>query len=95
VITQVEAASGNECPVKVIPNPANRYVQLSLMENNLPRSVKLFDANGRLLIQMDDFNGGEAKINIQDLAEGIYYLKVVFAHSAQMLKLVKISNREN
>jgi len=92
VITGIEAVSSNDYPVKVLPNPTSDFVRLMVPENQKPMSVKLFDANGRLLIQLNEFKGPETKINLQDFAEGIYFLEVVFAHSSEVLKIVKFSN---
>ena len=92
VISGVEDFLPAEHSVKVTPNPASDFAKLSVSDGQKPVSVKLFDVDGRLTVQMKDFRTKEIDINLHNLSEGIYFLEVVFAHSSQTLKLVKLSN---
>ncbi len=92
MITGFEEVLSNDSPVKVIPNPTSGFARLSISNEQKPISVKLLDVDGRLIFYMKDFRDKEIDINFQNLSEGIYFLEVVFAHSSEVLKIVKLSD---
>jgi hypothetical protein len=75
--------------LKLWPNPALDYVQVSLPDvNELITHVDIYDLQGRVVSQvsLQDFSGG--KINIQQLMPGIYLLSATSAKGVYTQKLV-------
>lgn len=76
-----EELSHNE--FKVFPNPTRDVInmQANLLENgNI--TIKLFDAQGRVLISKDwriDTSHEEKQLNLQDFASGQYILHVIYS----------------
>jgi hypothetical protein len=72
------------------PNPANNLVSLKLKGYNLTdeKTVIILDATGRVLMQQA-FTGNQTNINITDLYQGIYVVKVISKNGITESKLIK------
>ena len=88
-----QTLAGNE--IKLYPNPANSDTKLYLELNNSSNvSIQIIDLNGRLV--NDVFNNkmsvGSYNIdinNLDNLATGVYYVKVRLDNNETFLPLVK------
>ena len=88
-----QTLAGNE--IKLYPNPANSFTKLYLeLNNSYNVSIQIIDINGRLVD--DVFNNkmsvGSYNIdlnNVDDLANGVYYLKVRLDNNETFLPLIK------
>jgi hypothetical protein len=60
---------------QITPIPANQYLKVISKNEDLLKQIKLFDINGRMLIQQT-VNTKEAIVNVSDLASGIYFIEV-------------------
>lgn len=69
-------------PVKIIPNPASRIIEVTGINN--VKSVKIFDNSGRLLL-----NCIEKTIDISALPNGVYFVSVVSNSGIANLSLLK------
>jgi chitodextrinase len=72
--------------VIVYPNPANDYIFVNA-ESNENLRVDIYDIEGRLL-NTEIVRGGNQKIDVQNLPEGLYLVKV---SNNQMNKVFKLS----
>jgi hypothetical protein len=72
------------------PNPANNLVSLKLKGYNLAdeKTVIILDATGRVLMQQA-FTGNQTNINIAELYQGIYLVKVISKNGITESKLIK------
>ena len=82
---------GNDVSVKMYPNPTN--TQTKLVVNGISGDVKivLSDARGRILrtINTEAIEGSlEQVIDVNDLAEGIYYIRIQNADINRTQKLI-------
>ena len=82
---------GNDVSVKMYPNPTN--TQTKLVVNGISDDVKivLSDARGRILrtINTEAIEGSlEQVIDVNDLAEGIYYIRIQNADINKTQKLI-------
>ena len=82
---------GNDVSVKMYPNPTN--TQTKLVVNGISGDVKivLSDARGRILrtINTEAIEGSlEQVIDVNDLAEGIYYIRIQNADINKTQKLI-------
>lgn len=72
--------------VRVYPNPAQDFVKIQ-SENNM-QSVELYDLRGRL-IRNEVVDIQKYEMNINDLAKGIYLLKIKTNNTTETIRLVK------
>ena len=65
--------------VKLWPNPANsNWIHIALTENNQPTSMSIFDVQGRKILELYiDNSRREYKMDISELSNGIYFLRIV------------------
>ena len=56
------------------PNPASQFIQIEVSEGSILK-ISLYDGFGKLVYHLDDINYNKAKIDLTDLAAGIYYLQ--------------------
>lgn len=75
--------------VDFYPNPVNDKLFLNL-KNGAEYTIDVFDLNGKLLIQ-DKINGNENSnyLNVQELPQGVYTVRVLRSESAQVFKFIK------
>lgn len=73
--------------VKAIPNPVAS--RLNLESSSEITSVKVYNLSGQLLLDLSGFTG-KPEVDMQNLAQGIYLLKVTAANNAvTTLKVIK------
>lgn len=73
--------------VKAIPNPVAS--RLSLESSSEITSVKVYNLSGQLLLDLSGFTG-KPEVDMQNLAQGIYLVKVTAANNAvTTLKVIK------
>ena len=75
--TNVGISSWMENSVKVFPNPANDFVNVQCTMHNVQMSADLhvFDVYGKL-VQTVPMTGETTAINVTDLADGMYFVRV-------------------
>lgn len=91
-------ASGNpfqdDPGLTVYPNPASEQLNVRLQSGNpIAPQIRILDLTGKVVLEFDDpFSlSGEnfrASIDISDLSNGIYFVKVVQGDKAYTKKLV-------
>ena len=92
--TGVLELGANNASFNVYPNPAIDNVTLKMNgSKNLDVTLELYDISGKLIIKQNasfSKDKSEQKLNISNIANGIYSLKVVSKQgSSQSLKIVK------
>jgi len=71
----------------VFPNPSNDFVNISATKK-ITR-IEIVDAQGRLIKSTNE-NSSEVKIDVSDLAKGIYFLKVLDENSnSETFRLIR------
>jgi len=68
----------NKSEITVYPNPAQYYLQLNLQNSkaNYPIVLKIIDNNGKI-VKYAKSNSSISKIDIKNLANGLYYIQIV------------------
>lgn len=72
----------------VFPNPANQSISFKNIENEIFNSLAIYNLQGGKMYEQHNVDLKNA-INIENLAPGIYYLKLVNNTSAEQIKFVK------
>jgi len=80
--------------ISIFPNPVKDELTVrSDLQDGIVR-LELYDLHGRILDQKECGKiGAEEKLNLSNVADGIYFLKVYTSHSIQSVRLVKAGNR--
>lgn len=74
--------------IVVSPNPANNFIYVDGLKENISANVSITDANGRALLTTKT-NQSSNKINIQNLPAGIYYINIIQNEKSIKQKFVK------
>ncbi|MFP9097600.1 T9SS type A sorting domain-containing protein [Flavobacterium sp. RHBU_24] len=73
----------------VLPNPAVTEVTIANKDNTLIKSIAITDMNGRTVKSLTVNGLAEAKINIADLASGIYMFRIASESGVTTKKVIK------
>lgn len=72
--------------INVWPNPAQEYIDISAPDNIL--KIELSDQSGRVVFRQESIDARQTRINLQELATGIYHIKVFQSESVSTQKLI-------
>jgi len=86
-ITAVAQQTENTNSPNVFPNPASSQIQIHT-SNAITQPYSIYDMTGQLL-QMGMTSGNETIVNVTELPEGIYFIRVGKNEMMQTLKFVK------
>lgn len=77
-VLRTSVAKLNEAGLKAWPNPSNGLVNIALDgSNELIENISIINANGQLVaLSKADINGNSATLNFDQLAAGVYMVKV-------------------
>jgi len=73
--------------VSIFPNPANDYLNIS-GSNEPIESIQIFDSSGKLVKSQIIGQATEATISLQDIEQGIYFVRIQFTSGATNSKVV-------
>ncbi len=62
-------------PFDIYPNPANNYIHISATNNERIGTVGIYNTGGQLLKEVSAL-GNETSINLENLAVGIYFIRI-------------------
>ena len=80
----------NSFTIKVLGNPANNVLPLQLSSSNQKISIRIVDANGKLMRNQQTINGnGIVTLSIHELKSGMYTLIAESMDERKIIKFVK------
>ena len=86
ITTGISDETNTGKPVNVFPNPASSLLNIEVQE---PVDIKLSDIIGRdIIFQKSLLGGNRNEINIQDIPNGIYFLKIFNSAFSTTRKIV-------
>ncbi|MGV3698115.1 T9SS type A sorting domain-containing protein [Flavobacterium sp.] len=90
-VTETLGMSGNELNSRfsVFPNPAQNTVTISNSIDAAIGQIDLSDLNGRIIKTIKIANLTETQLNLSDISQGIYMLKIVSDKGTLIKKIVK------
>lgn len=62
--------------IAVYPNPASHWAEASFQDGSEIRSYKLFDANGRLVMEQQGLSEQKLRLNTSALKSGLYFISI-------------------
>jgi hypothetical protein len=87
ICTGLDALSGNIKGLSVYPNPSNGVFAIELL-NGLNKTIEVTDVTGRVVLTQSSLDD-KMNVNINTLANGVYYLKVKSDNAVDVIKVVK------
>jgi PKD repeat protein len=85
--------AGEMYSLNIYPNPFNKHTLIKLyMSEKSQVKIELINTLGKVIRKMTDteLSSGEHKLEISDIAAGIYYLKVTSGESTRTFKLISV-----
>jgi hypothetical protein len=93
VVTDTESISEQNLAIKVFPNPAKDFLNVAIPLQNQPRTIKisLLNSNGQVLqsIENQSVTVETFVIDVHNLSEGMYFLRVLDGEKIKTVKVVK------
>lgn len=74
--------------IAVYPNPANSYIYVVGLKQDVQNNISITDINGKTVLTATT-NQSSTKINIQNLASGVYYINIIQNGNSFKQKFVK------
>jgi len=74
--------------VNLFPNPAEKEITLTWLDNQKIVSIKIIDGIGKELIGLDNLQNTSETINISDLPAGLYFVEVTSRKNLVYKKLI-------
>jgi len=89
VANQVYVIKDSDFEIKIFPNPANYFVNISTTaEENITMKYSLYDINGREIIT-DVMSSNLEQVNVSTLKSGTYFLRVCNTNQTYTYKILK------
>lgn len=86
--TGIEDLFASNSQLSVYPNPNKGEFSVELKDGRVHR-IEVTDVSGRILISQPGEETGKTPLNIQELASGIYYVKVLTETRSEVIKVIK------
>lgn len=90
---KVEVSTGinelNSDNISVYPNPTNDILNLSFNQNTTVEQITIADLQGKVVYYSNTMKKGSTKINISDLANGLYMLTIQTNNGVNVHKVMK------
>lgn len=74
---------------KVYPNPANNELMIQFVNNNKASLIRLIDLTGNELLVIDNNSLSELKLDISNLATGMYLLQMQNEQGNRVVEIIK------
>ena len=81
-----------EKDVKLFPNPVNDQLALRLEETLHEFTIEIADANGRIVFLNKFTQSHEVKMDVSELANGMYFLRLIAGDQAEVVRFLRIQD---
>ena len=79
----------NENTLSVYPNPASENITINYTSSSKNTSLKIYDATGRLVKNMENIKSGESTINISELESGLFLINLQDGNNSITKRFIK------
>ncbi|UKN00962.1 T9SS type A sorting domain-containing protein [Paracrocinitomix mangrovi] len=79
----------NEVLLFVYPNPVVDIVKIQLVNPGTDTQVQLVDVNGKLITQISNITQDLMQVDMSELADGVYFIRVINNKNVQDVKVIK------
>lgn len=79
-----------ENSVYIYPNPTNDIINIAIGFNEIS-TIEVYDIMGKAVVSENDFStsNGEIQLNLSELSEGIYFLKITANNQSIIKRIIK------
>ena len=91
-VTQIILGTTNfalDSQFSVFPNPTKNILNVTNSINASIQNIELSDLNGRVVKNVNFTNGNETQINISDISQGVYLMKIISSQGTLVKKVIK------
>jgi len=74
--------------VRVFPNPASDFIQVTLPANSADATAGLYDLSGKLLISWNLNGSSQARLEVKEINTGLYILRIENGNSVTNTKIM-------
>ncbi|MCQ2271025.1 MAG: fibronectin type III domain-containing protein [Bacteroidales bacterium] len=74
--------------INLMPNPADKYIELTVNSNVLVKEAVIYNAFGQM-IQMVQLTDNHARINLDNYASGMYFVRIAGDNAVATKKFIK------
>lgn len=75
--------------IRLLPNPAERAIQIEINDTRLPENIDLLNLQGQVLLHRDIHSLSDLEIDIQHLPAGTYLARIAWGDALVMKKFIK------
>jgi len=73
----------------IFPNPAHVFITVEQTGNNPVQEILIFSADGKVMLNEKLSQSGNRQISVAHLANGIYFMKLIFQNQVQTIPFIK------
>lgn len=77
--------------ISIYPNPTNEILTINLKSNLSTYKIELFDTNGNNIYVETLNNNSINKINLKDIVDGLYFIKLEYDNKIYTQKIIRLS----
>lgn len=85
----INDAAQDENELSIYPNPASENITINITSTSKNVSVKIYDATGRMVKNMENVKSGENTINVSELENGLYLLNLQDGNNSVTKRFIK------
>jgi hypothetical protein len=85
--TGISEEKGSENNITVFPNPTNNIATINLSEKE-NYIIQLYDVTGKILINVKSSNTTSYHLNLENITQGIYFLKIIGSNNNTITKKI-------
>jgi PKD repeat protein len=85
-VSGIKSVEKNE--IALMPNPARNSVSIQLPKISVNVFIEVYDAMGKIILSKNAANTGEVNLNTENLAGGIYFVRIISDNEKTIKKLV-------
>jgi hypothetical protein len=91
-VTRIDEIVSDLFSVEVFPNPVTDYLNISFSGEVNDAQLSLYDINGKLIMEQP-INESESTVNLSDLPEATYFLKLISSNGKESANFKIVKNR--
>jgi hypothetical protein len=72
------------------PNPTKDILNFDFNNNNIPSKINIFDINGKMILELNQFSNNSVRLSTKILSKGFYLVKVTSSKNEHIYKKLVI-----
>lgn len=89
LINSIDSEPTIDQNIQVYPLPTNNWIIISLNEAQIINSISIYNIGGNLVYSSEDMNTSEVKVSLDNLSNGIYFIRALTEDEIYSTKIIK------